>query len=108
MEAVMLFRAVSVVVVALAVVLLISGPALAAEKTHEGKIVSVSKDKLTMTEKDGTNKHTHKVSADATITLDGKKAKLTELKEGQFVKVTFSDDADKTATKLEASTKEKK
>src|SRR5437660_1255697 len=108
-DPVMRYRAVPIVLVALAVALLISGPALAAaEKTHDGKVVSVSKDKLTMTDKDGGNKMSHKVSADATITLDGKKAKLSELKEGHFIKVTYSDDADKTATKIEASTKEKK
>jgi hypothetical protein len=102
-------RVFSAVLVTLAVPLLISGPAIAAdEKSHEGKVVSVDNGKLTMTDKDGGKKTTHKVSAEATITLEGKKAKLSEIKEGQFVKVWYSDDADKTATKVEARTREKK
>ncbi len=104
----MLYRSLLLVLAALAVALLISQPALAAdEKTHEGKIVSAGDGKLVMTDKDGSNKMTHKVSSDAKITCDGKKCKLSELKEGQFVKVTYSDDKDKTATKIVASTKEK-
>ena|SRR5207253_2046593 len=105
----MFHRAVAAVIVGLVLALLVRAPVLAAEeKTHEGKIVSVDKGKLTMTDKEGGSKMSHKVSAEATITLDGKKAKLSELKGGQFVKVWYSDDADKTATKVEARTKEKK
>lgn len=106
-EILMVYRALDAALMAMVLALLVSVPALAAEKTHEGKIVSVENGKLTMTDKDGGNKMSHKVSSEATITLDGKKAKLSDLKQGQFVKVTYSDDADKTATKIEARTREK-
>jgi hypothetical protein len=75
------------------------------ETTHEGTVVSVDKDKLTMT---GTDKaeHSHAVPADAKVTLDGKDAKLTDLKKDMKVKVTLSGkDKDAKVTKVEASSK---
>ena len=105
----MLYRMLPVVLAALALALLVTAPAIAADdKTHEGKIYSVSKGKFTMTDSEGSNKTTHKVSSDAKITCDGKECKLSDLKEGYFVKVWYSDDNDKTANKIEARTKEKK
>lgn len=62
----------------------------AASKTHQGKVVSVSADKLVMSDKDGKNEHTHMVTAAAKVLLDGKSAKLTDLKKGDTVKVTTS------------------
>ena len=62
--------------------------------------------RLTMTDKDGTNKHTHRVPATAMITFDGKECKLEDLKEVYFVKVTMGQD-ETTVRKIEASTKEK-
>jgi uncharacterized protein (TIGR03000 family) len=99
-----LYRSFPVVLGALAVAFFVSQSALAAEKTHEGKFVKAADGKLTMTDRDGSNKHTHKVAADATITSDGKEVKLGELKEGTFVKVTTNtDDNNKTiVTKIEA------
>ena len=101
----MLYRlSLPVVLGAMALAGFISQPAMAAEKTHEGKIVKAADGKLTMTNKDGSNRHTHDVSADAKITSDGKEVKLDELKEGYFVKVTTNtDDNDKTTvTRIEA------
>jgi uncharacterized protein (TIGR03000 family) len=99
-----LYRSFPVLFGALAVALCASQAALAAEKTHEGKFVKATDGKFTMTDKDGANKHTHHVAADATITLDGKDVKLDELKEGYFVKVTTNtDDNDQsTVTRIEA------
>src|SRR5215207_63616 len=73
-------------------------PAFAEEEkagTHEGKIVKVEGTKLTMSDKDGKNEHTHAIPADAKITLDGKEAKLTDLKAGTKVKVTAEKKGDK-------------
>lgn len=71
--------------------------------THEGTVVSVAAHTLTMTGKDGKEEHTHDVGATATITLDGKEAKLTELKKGDHVKVTMG--ADRKVSRIEASRK---
>src|SRR5439155_3313166 len=65
----------------------------AREGTHEGKVVKVDGAKLTMSVKD--EKHTHAVPADAKITCDGKDCKLSDLKEGFFVKVTAEKKGDK-------------
>lgn len=71
--------------------------------THTGKVVKVEAGKLTMSDKDGKNEHTHAIPADAKITLDGKDAKITDLKAGMTVAVTAEKKGDKVqVTKVEA------
>ena len=67
--------------------------------THSGVVVSAGVGKLVMTNKDGTNEHSHDVAADAKITCDGMECKLEDLKKGCTVKVTTKD---KKAIKIEA------
>jgi hypothetical protein len=67
--------------------------------THEGTVVSASDTQLVMTDKDG-KEHSHDVGATATVTLNGKDAKLTDLKKGDKIKVTMG--ADKKVSKIEA------
>jgi len=100
-------RTLSVVLAVLVLALFMSNAAFAAEKTHEGMVVKAADGKLDMTNKDGSNKHTHEVATDAVITFDGKVIKLDELKEGNFVKVTTNtDDKGKVwATKIEGRAK---
>jgi hypothetical protein len=102
----MLYRFLPVVLAALALALFLCQPAFAAEKVHEGKIVKAGDGKLTMTDKDGKNKHTHDIPADTKITCDGKECKLDDLKEGFSVKVTTKDDG-KTVARVEAKSKDK-
>ena len=64
---------------------------LAEDKTHDGMVVSAGAGKLTMTMTGDTKRHTHDVAKDARITIDGKAAKLEELKEHFHVKVTTDD-----------------
>jgi hypothetical protein len=100
----------SLVLVALAVAVFACQPLLADDKdvtTHEGKIVSAGDGKLTMTDKNGANRHTHNVPAAAKITCDGKECKLEDLKEGFWVKVTTRNDAQRTVTKIEAKKENK-
>jgi hypothetical protein len=84
----------------LGVVLMLARPAMSAEKSHDGKVVSVTegKDKadgkLVMTDNEGKNEHSHMIASTVKITLNGKAAKLTELKKGDSIKVT-QDDAKK-------------
>jgi type 1 fimbria pilin len=90
----------------LAVICLVSAPALAAdEKTVEGTVVKAGGGKLMIT---GTDKKPHacNVADDAKITCDGKECKLADLKKGVKVKVTVEGKGKKAkATKIEASTK---
>lgn len=91
--------------VALVALALFSTTAVAAEEqgdSHEGKVVMAGGGKLTMTDKDGKNEHTHEVAADAKISLDGKECKLEDLQKGTAIKVTTAKKGDKTvAVKVE-------
>ena len=85
----MVYRFLFLSLAALALSVIAGQPALADdEKEHEGKIVKAGDGKLTMTAKGKEDKHTHDVAKDAKITLDGKEAKLEDLKEGYHVTVT--------------------
>jgi len=75
--------------------------AYAADKTHDGKVVSATAEKLVMTSSDG-KEHSHKIAADAKITLDGKAAKATDLKKDFRVRVTTKADDATIATRIEA------
>ena len=77
--------------VAVAIALFAVQPAVADDKTHEGTVVSASAGKLTMTMTGDDKKHTHDVAQNAKISLDGKAAKLEDLKMGFHIKVTTDD-----------------
>ena len=76
---------------------------LAAAEKHEGKVLETAKGKLTMTDMDGKNKHSHDVADNAKITLDGKAAKLDELKSGFTIEVTTNDKSVATAISAKSS-----
>lgn len=97
----MLYRVVPVLLLALGLILLGGATALA-DDTHEGKIVRAGEGKLTMVDKDGKNEHTHTVANDTKITLDGKDAKLTDLRKDMPVKVTTKTGDKKVVLKIEA------
>ncbi|MEX2173678.1 MAG: hypothetical protein WD872_04905 [Pirellulaceae bacterium] len=77
--------------------LLVTTTQAAEDKTHDGMVVSVAEGKLVMADKDGKNEHTHMIDAAAKVTLDGKAAKVTDLKKGDKVKVTTSEASKVTA-----------
>lgn len=83
---------------AVAALVLALNPLLAEDAkpgTHEGKVVKAEAGKLTMTDKDGKNEHTHTIPAGAKVTCDGKECKVEELKPGSRVKVTTEKKEDK-------------
>lgn len=69
----------------------------AADKTHDGFVVAVAADKLVMADKEGKNEHTHAIGAECKISLNGKEAKITDLKKDDAVKVTTGSDGKVTA-----------
>jgi hypothetical protein len=77
----------------------------AAEVTHDGKLVSMTKTEFVMSVKKGkqaAKEMTHTLSADVKVMLDGKSSKLADLKAGMKIRVsTHADDA-KVATMIEA------
>ena len=102
-----MYRLLSLSVAALALTVFAAGSAPADDKghTHDGHVVKVADGKLTMVGK-SKKEHTHDVAKDAQITLDGKKAKLEDLKPHTHVKVTM--DEKHTVTKIEAHSHDKK
>jgi hypothetical protein len=93
-------RSLFVALAALALSVWVGNTAFAADDdTHEGTVVSASETKLVMADKDG-KEHSHDIGATATVTLNGKDAKLTDLKKGDKIKVTMG--ADKKVSKIEA------
>ena len=75
------------------------------DKVHEATVVKAGDGKITLTFKGDEKKHEHDVAKDAKITLDGKDAKLEDLKEGATVKATMDDKF--VVHKIEAKSKAK-
>jgi hypothetical protein len=59
---------------------------VAVPAAHEGTVVSVTANKLTMKDEAG-KEHSHTVGADAKITVNGKPGKLEDLKMGVKIQV---------------------
>jgi hypothetical protein len=74
-----------------------------ADNTHTGLFVSVADGKLTMTDKDGKNQHSHTVAPDAKITCDGKDCKLEDLKKGFAITVTTKEGDATVAVRIDAT-----
>jgi len=86
----MLMRSITIGVIAVAGWLVASANAKEpVDGTHTGIVVSTTADELRMSDEDGKNQHTHSITADTKVTLDGKDAKITDLKVGQKVSVTI-------------------
>jgi Ni/Co efflux regulator RcnB len=102
---IMVYRILPRFLAALALVLFVAAPQAAAQAdqadSHEGKVVSVTGNKLVMTGKDG-KEHSHTLSADAKVTCDSKACKAEDLKPGQKIRVTTKKGDTQTAVKVEA------
>lgn len=68
---------------------------------HDGKFVSATDGNLVMSSKDG-KKHSHSLTKDAKVTLDGKNCKASDLKAGAKIRVTTKPNDVKIATTIEA------
>jgi hypothetical protein len=76
--------------------------AFAEQKSHECWVVNNTAGKLTMTMEDGSKQHTHAVPPAAKVTIDGKPAKLEDLKEHYHIKVTTDNNV---VTSIQAQSK---
>jgi len=98
----MSFRMISVATLALA--MLVGATVLVAQAaeptTHDGKVVSITSEKLVMTSTDG-KEHSHSLTADAKLTLDGKVCKAADLKAGTRIRVTTVAADKKVANRVE-------
>jgi hypothetical protein len=71
--------------------------------THDGKVVSMTGDKLTTTCSEG-KQHCHTMAKGAKVTCDGQAAKAADLKAGTQVRVTTRKDDKSVATAVESGT----
>ncbi len=71
------------------------------ESTHDGKLVRITADKLTMTDKDG-KEHSHALAADLKVTCDGKTCPPADLKPGAKIRVTTQGGDQPAVTRIEA------
>ena len=74
----------------------------AASNSHDGKFVSITGNTLVMTGTQGTEEHTHALTADAKISCDGTTCKSSDLKPGMRIRVTLDADAPHAAIRVEA------
>ncbi len=104
-----MYRILSLCLIALALVVFVSAPALAqaqAGNTHEGTIVSAKNNEIVMKDKAG-KEMTHQLAPNASVLVDGKASKLSDLKPGQKVRITTKRGDEKVATRVEALDKNK-
>ena len=73
-------------------------------KTFEGRIVSMTGDKLVMSSKEGTE-YSHTLAADAQLTCDGTVCKAEALKPGHKIRVTTMQDERNVVTGIESLNK---
>ncbi len=78
----------------LALAMFVGGSVLAAaefkarkDRTHDGKLVSVTSDTLVMTGKDG-NERSHTLARNVRVTMDGRVCQPADLKSGTKIRVT--------------------
>jgi len=101
----MVYRMLPLALVAVALALFLAAPALSDDKpnaqgnaqrnaqgtaqgnTHEGKVVSASGTKLVMTDRDG-KEHTHTLAPNGQVMVDGRNAKIEDLRPGMRIRVT--------------------
>lgn len=70
--------------------------------SHDGQVVSITSEKLVMTDAANKDKHSHTLTADIKVTCDGKDCKAADLKPGMRVRVTTENAEPHTATRIEA------
>jgi hypothetical protein len=73
-----------------------------ASSSHDGKLVSITGDKLVMTNMEGKESHGHTLTVGAKVTCDGKVCQPSDLKPGMRLRVTTEDGKPHSATRIEA------
>lgn len=72
----------------------------AEQAMHDGNVVSITGNKLVMTSKEG-QEHSHTLTADAKLTLDGKACNADDLKPGTRIRVTTQGSDKSVANRIE-------
>jgi uncharacterized protein (TIGR03000 family) len=74
--------------------------------SHEGKVIRATDDTLTMGDMEGKNNHTHSITRDTKITLDGQESDAKKLRPGMRVRVTTKKGNRNIATRIAATSAE--
>ena len=100
-------RLIPAVLVGLTVALAAALSAQADDKTttHKGIVVSVEGNKVTMSDVDGKNLHSHMIPAGAAVTCEGAVCRLQDVRKGMYVIVTMEKQGDKNVVTLIEATK---
>ena len=77
----------------------------ACANVHDGKLVSISGNKLVMTSHEG-KEYSHTVAGDAKVCCDGTSCKTGDLKVGSQIRLTTKPDDNQIATKVESLNKQ--
>jgi hypothetical protein len=103
----MLFRLASLLCLAMGLFLVSTARAeeKAEQDRHEGKIVKIAGNKVTMSDKEGKNEQTHTLAPDGKVFLDGKEVKLEDLRPGTKVIVTTKKGDATIALRIDGTTK---
>jgi len=72
------------------------------EKSHDGKAVSITADKIMMTTMEGAEEPAYTLAAGTKVTCDGKVCKAADLKPGMRIRVTTKNAEPHVATRIEA------
>lgn len=73
-----------------------------ANGSHDGKLISISGDKLVMTNMEGKEEHGHTLAANVKVTCDGKACAAADLKPDMRIRVTTESAQPQAATRIEA------
>jgi len=77
-----------------------------AASSHDGKVVSISGDKLVMTSTESKEEQTCTLTANVKVTCDGKVCKSSDLRPGMRIRVTSESDDPNSASLIEAIDKD--
>jgi hypothetical protein len=98
-EQVMKAKLVSAFVTGLAIATLVARTARAEDEVHEGKVVAVGSDRITVLDQRDDDNDTFTVTAETKITFNGKPGKLINIHAGDRAKVTATPKGDKLIAK---------
>jgi hypothetical protein len=84
----MLYRIWPSLLVVLALLMLVTAPAMAALDMLEGTVIAADEGKLIMQDQDGKRMHTLDIASEVKVTRDGREARLENLMAGDWAKIT--------------------
>src|SRR5262245_12321990 len=95
----MMTKFISAFVATLAIATLVGQTARAEDEIHEGKVIAVGSDTITVLDQRDDDNDKFTVTAETKITFNGKPAKLSDIHAGDRAKITATQKGDKLIAK---------